>query len=245
LEYGIETKGLVKIIDNKTIIDNINLKIPKGTIHGLIGSNGAGKTITLKILSGILTATTGTIRINNVNIDQTDEKYKEYIGYVPENPTLYGALKVMENLEFISSLHVKSPGMLENRIQNYVDLFNLGEIKDEYARNLSAGETQRVILAAVLIHNPEIILLDEPFYALDPHNQIILRNLLKQKRGEGKTILLATHLLNLAESICDSITLISKGKTLYEGNMSEVSRVFAGASLEDVYVNLSQNEESI
>lgn len=244
MDYGIEIKSLVKIIDKKTVIDDLNITVPKGSIHGLIGSNGAGKTITLKILSGLLAATSGTIRINDINIEHSEEKYKKDMGYVPENPTLYGALKVRENIEFVVSLYPKNHDSVETSIEHYLDLFNLREIEDEYARNLSGGETQRAFLAAVMAHDPEIMLLDEPFHTLDPRSQLIFRTLLNEKRDEGKTILLATHLLNLAESICDSVTLLSKGKTLYDGEIEEIKKAFSGESLEDIYLKLSQNEGS-
>ena len=245
MDYGIEIKSLVKIMGKKTVIDNLDIAIPKGSIHGLIGSNGAGKTVTLKILSGLLTATSGTIRINDLNIEHSEDIYKEYLGYIPENPTLYGALSVRETLEFVASLYPKKLDSLETSIQHYIDLFQLHEIEEEYARNLSGGETQRVLLAAVMVHDPEILLLDEPFHTLDPRSQLILRNLLNEKRDEGKTILLATHFLGLAESICNSVTLLSKGKTLYTGTLEEMTRIFSEESLENIYLKLSQNEGTV
>jgi len=245
LDYGIETKGLVKKLNKKTVIDQLELAIPKGTIHGLIGSNGAGKTTTLKILSGLLPATSGTVRINDLYLGQSNQKYKEFIGYVPETPVLYGALTVRETLEFVASLYYRDYDFAEKQVQNNIDLFNLGEIEKEYTKNISRGETQRVVLASVMVHNPDIILLDEPFYTLDPYSQKTLRMLLREKRDEGKTILLATHLLDLAETMCDSITLLSKGKTLFEGGIEKIKTTYPGASLEDVFITLSNKEETV
>ena len=245
MDYGIETKGLVKKLNKKTVIDQLELAIPKGTIHGLIGSNGAGKTTTLKILSGLLPATSGTVRINDLYLGQSNQKYKEFIGYVPETPVLYGALTVRETLEFVASLYYRDYDFAEKQVQNNIDLFNLGEIEKEYTKNISRGETQRVVLASVMVHNPDIILLDEPFYTLDPYSQKTLRMLLREKRDEGKTILLATHLLDLAETMCDSITLLSKGKTLFEGGIEKIKTTYPGASLEDVFITLSNKEETV
>ena len=245
MDYGIETKGLVKKLTKKTVIDQLELAIPKGTIHGLIGSNGAGKTTTLKILSGLLPATSGTVRINNIYLGQSNEKYKEFIGYVPETPVLYDALTVRETLEFVASLYYQDYDLAEKQIQHYLDLFNLGEIEKEYTKNISRGETQRVILASVMVHNPDIILLDEPFYTLDPYSQKTLRMLLREKRDEGKTILFATHLLDLVETMCDSITLLSKGRTLFEGRVDKIKTTYPGASLEDVFIALTNIEETV
>ena len=245
MDYGIETKGLVKKLTKKTVIDRLELAIPKGTIHGLIGSNGAGKTTTLKILSGLLPATSGTVRLNDLYLGRSNEKYKEFIGYVPESPVLYGALTVRETLEFVASLYYRDYDIAEKQIQHYIDLFNLGEIEKEYTKNISRGETQRVIIASVMVHNPDIILLDEPFYTLDPNSQKTLRSLLREKRDKGKTILLATHLLDLVETMCDSITLLSKGKTLFEGGVDKIKTTYPGASLEDIFITLSNNEETV
>ena len=242
MDTRIETIDLTKVINRKTVLNKLNLSIPEGRIHGLIGSNGAGKTTTLKILSGLIPPTSGIARINNYDVKRTPELAKQYIGYVPENPRLYGALTVKETLEFIASLNSVPRDAAEAKIEHYLSLFKLHQLEEEYTRNLSRGEAQRVLLSSMLVHEPQVLLLDEPFYTLDPHSQRVFREILRNKRENGTTILVATHLLDLAERLCDSITLLSIGNTLFDGTLTEVKEQYGQISLEDVYIDLTEDE---
>jgi ABC-2 type transport system ATP-binding protein len=244
LDNGIETVDLTKVIDKKTVLSRLNLSVPEGVIHGLIGSNGAGKTTTLKILSGLTPPTSGIARINNYDVNRTPELAKQYIGYVPENPRLYGALTVRETLEFVASLNSVPKNVAEPQIERYMRMFSLHRLEEEYTRNLSRGEAQRVLLSSILVHGPPVLLLDEPFFTLDPHTQKVFRELLKEKRENGASILIATHLLELAERICDSITLLSNGNTLIAGSIYEVKESYGDIPLEEIYIKLTEHEVS-
>jgi ABC-2 type transport system ATP-binding protein len=242
LEYGIETVDLVKEINQKTILNKLNLAILKGSIHGLIGSNGAGKTTTLKILSGLIKITSGKVRINGINISYSNEKFKEFIGYVPENPTLYDALTVRETLELSATLNSVPRVEAEKRINYFLNLFQMEINKDQYVGNLSKGEIQRTIICSVLVKKPLIYLFDEPFFSLDPRSQQILRNMMKEEKNRGSCILVATHLLDLAQNICDSFTLLEKGISFFSGTMQDLSKKYKIESLEEAYLKLIDNE---
>jgi ABC-2 type transport system ATP-binding protein len=242
LDYGIETVNLVKKINNKKIIDNLNLAIPKGSIHGLIGSNGAGKTTTLKILSGLIKITSGKVRINGINISYSNEKFKEFIGYVPENPSLYEALTVREILELTATINLVPKEDAERKINYYLDLFQMKKLEDQFVGSLSKGEVQRTIISSVLLKKPLIYLFDEPFYSLDPRSQKVLRNILKEEKKQGSCILVATHLLDLAQNICDSFTLLEKGVSLFSGTIQELSNQYSVESLEEAYLTMSNHE---
>jgi ABC-2 type transport system ATP-binding protein len=242
LDYGIETVNLVKEINKKTIIDNLNLAIPMGSIHGLIGSNGAGKTTTLKILAGLIKITSGKVRINGINISYPNEKFKEYIGYVPENPTLYDALTVRETLELTATINSVPKDDAEKRINHYLDIFQMKSKEDEYIGNLSKGEVQRTIISSVLIKKPLIYLFDEPFYSLDPRSQKVLRLIMKEEKKQGSCILVATHLLEMAQNICDSFTLLEKGVCFFSGSIQELSNQYNVETLEEAYLNLINHE---
>jgi ABC-2 type transport system ATP-binding protein len=242
LDYGIETLNLVKKINKKTIINKLNLAIPMGSIHGLIGSNGAGKTTTLKILSGLIKITSGKVRINGINISYSNEKFKKFIGYVPENPSLYEALTVKETLEFTAIINSVPKDESEKRINYYLDKFQMRKNEDQYIGDLSRGELQRTILSSVFVKKPLIFLFDEPFFSLDPRSQKVLREILKEEKKQGSCILIATHLLDMAQNICDSFTLLEKGVTFFSGTIQDLSRRYSIDSLEDAYLTLSNQE---
>jgi ABC-2 type transport system ATP-binding protein len=238
LDYGIETLNLVKEINKKTIINNLNLAIPKGSIHGLIGSNGAGKTTTLKILSGLIKITSGKVRINGINISYSNEKFKKFIGYVPENPSLYETLTVREILELTAIINSVPKDEAEKRISYYLDVFQMKKNEDQYVGDLSKGEIQRTILSSVFLKKPLIFLLDEPFFSLDPRSQKVLRKTLKEEKKQGSCILVATHLLDLAQNICDSFTLLEKGVSFFSGTIQDLSNQYYIKTLEEAYLTL-------
>ncbi len=241
LDLAIETNNLSKYYGNTEVLSNINLKIPKGRLHALIGSNGAGKTTTLKILSGILKPSKGSVRILGFDIEAQPNKVKEQLGYIPETPTLYSSLSVKEFLDFVGAIYSIPKTTLKTQIKKYNDIFELGSLQRKYIGTLSKGEMQRVLISSLMIREPTIFFLDEPFYSLDPKNAVIFRELLKEKTGQGATVLFATHLIYIAEKICDSFTIIEKGKIIAEGNMKIISnKVDSKFSLEEFFIKVSE-----
>jgi ABC-2 type transport system ATP-binding protein len=237
LNIAIETINLTKIHNNKNIISNLNLKIPEGKIHGLIGSNGAGKTTTLKILCGLIQPTSGLIKITGLNIKKQRDLVKKMIGYLPEDPSLYNSLTVKEMLEYIGTIHSISGDKLESRMKKYTELFDIQPFEEMYIESLSLGEKKRVAVCSLMIREPEIYLLDEPMYALDPRTARTFRKLLIKKKNEGSTILISTHLLDFAEKHCDSVTILEKGLTIMSGKIDYVKEICGSeCSLEDAYI---------
>jgi ABC-2 type transport system ATP-binding protein len=241
LSLGIETINLYKKINKKTILDQLNLSIPKGSIHGLIGSNGAGKTTTLKILMGLVKPTSGIVRIDGNNIEYTSYKYKGKIGYLPEGPNFYQNLSIRELLEFSTALYNIDLEESNKRIDHFLNLFQIKAIERELISNLSRGELQRVAICSTMIKKPMILLLDEPFYTLDPKSQKIFEKLIIEEKKKNSCILLATHLLEYADKICDSITLISKGKSIFSGNLENLTQTYSYSSLSELYFHFEEN----
>jgi ABC-2 type transport system ATP-binding protein len=216
------------------------MKVCNGEIHGLLGSNGAGKTTTLKILTGLAKPSSGIVRVNGFNVETQQEKVKNFIGYLPENPILYRELKVKEVLYFIGLIYSIPENILQERINKYVSIFDISELLNEYVGFLSRGELQRVTICSIMIKEPLIFLLDEPFFSLDPKNVLILIEQLKEKSKFGSTILLTTNLLNLAKKVCDNFTIIEKGKTAYNGSLIDLkNNLTKYSSLYDIYINFT------
>lgn len=237
---AVETKNICKLYGNVLVVDNLNLRVEKGGIHALVGSNGAGKTTTLQILSGIIRPTSGSARIIGHDIEMQPLMAKRLIGYVPENPSLYQSLIVEEFLEFIGELYSVPREQREFRIENYSNLLDIESISQKFIGSLSKGEQQRVLICSLMIREPQLFLLDEPFFALDPRGARTLRNMLQEKAASGSTVLLATHQLEVAERLCDTFTIIEKGRKIADGTLRELKeKVGRPSSLEDIYLHLT------
>lgn len=238
---AVETKNICKIYGNVLVVDNLNLRVEKGDIHALVGSNGAGKTTTLQILSGIIRPTSGSARIIGHDIELQPLMAKRLIGYVPENPSLYQSLIVEEFLVFIGELYSVPRELREFRIENYSNLLDIESISQKFIGSLSKGEQQRVLICSLMIREPQLFLLDEPFYALDPRGARTLRNMLEEKAASGSTVLLATHQLEVAERLCDKFTIIEKGRKIADGTLRELKEKVGqiSSSLEEIYLHLT------
>lgn len=219
MQYGIETINLSKAYSKITRLDNLNLSIPYGKCHLLLGPNGAGKTTCLKILAGLETSTKGRAIIHGFDVKSQPLEVKKRIGYLPENPIIYDSLKTYEFLEFIGEIFSIPNDVFLNRIKHYSEKLEINEYLKSFIGDLSKGETQRVIIVSMLIREPKIFILDEPFYALDPIGSITFRNILKEKCSQGATVIIATHILEFAQKIGDSYTILDKGKTKRQGNL--------------------------
>jgi ABC-2 type transport system ATP-binding protein len=241
-QYAIETFDLTKRFGEHIAVDCLNLKVEEGTIHTLLGPNGAGKTTVLNMLSGVLKPTKGTAQILGHNIDKEPEKAKNLIGYLPEEPQIYEILTVREFLRLIGRAYSVPKSELEGRIDEYLKLFDLTSVEQVFCGALSHGMKQRVVVCSVLIHDPKVILLDEPFYGLDPASSRLFKVFLRERVAKGCTILVSTHILEIAERFCDKVTILNEGRVAAEGTLEEL-RVKAGAgkdtSLEDVFLVLT------
>jgi len=237
----IELKGLTKKYGNLMAVDNLNLMIPKGEIFGFIGPNGAGKTTTINMIGGILAPTFGTVMICGINMESYPEKAKRKIGFIPERPYLYEKLTGIEFLKFIADLYGVSEDVFLTKSQEKLEMFFLSDRSDDLIESYSHGMKQRLVMAAALVHDPEVIIVDEPMVGLDPLAIKMVKNLFRRLAEQGVTIFISTHTLKVAEDICDRIGIIHKGALIASGTPEDLKREVneIDADLEQVFIRLT------
>jgi len=237
---------MIKLINltkrfNKTLaVDHINLEVKSGSIMGFLGPNGAGKTTTIKMMVGILKPTDGRILLNGIDISKEPLKAKYIVGYIPDRPFIYEKLTGYEFLLFISSLYNIAKKEADSKIERLLDRFELLDFKDELIETYSHGMKQRLIMCSAFIHDPDILIIDEPMVGLDPKGIKMIKELLKNYANKGKTIFVSTHSLDMAEAISDEIAIISKGKIIANGTIDKL-KIKAGidGELEDIFLKLT------
>ncbi len=238
----IELKDLTKIYVDFPAVDNLNLAVQKGEVFGFIGPNGAGKTTTIKMMGGILDPTRGSIMIAGINMKDNPEKAKSKIGFIPDRPYLYEKLTGMEFLKFTADLYkVNKDGFLK-KAKEKLDMFSLSDWSNELIESYSHGMRQRLIMAAALLHDPEVIIVDEPMVGLDPVAIMLVKDLFKDLAKQGVTIFMSTHTLKIAEDICDRIGVIHKGRLIATGTTEDLQREaqVTDADLEKAFLNLTK-----
>jgi len=218
----LEIKNLVKNYGKFKAVNNLNLKIDTGAIFGFVGPNGAGKTTTMKIMAGLMKADSGNVFINDVDIIANPAKLKDKIGYVPDFFGVYDNLKVSEYMDFYAGTYYIPYSERKEITDNLLELVNLTEKKDSYVDLLSRGMKQRLCLARSLIHSPEILILDEPASGLDPRARVEMKEILKQLRDMGKTIIISSHILPELAEMCTSIGIIERGQMVVSGTVNEI-----------------------
>lgn len=214
--------NLVKNYGKFKAVDNLSLEIGKGEIFGFVGANGAGKTTTMKIVAGLLKATSGTVVVAGMDIMQNPVTYKNKIGYMPDFFGVYDDLKVTEYMDFYSGVYGIEKSQRPRLMDELLELVNLTDKKDFYVDNLSRGMKQRLCLARSLIHNPELLILDEPASGLDPKARIEMKEVLKELRELGKTIIISSHILPELAELCTSIGIIERGKMVVSGTVADI-----------------------
>ncbi|HXY29258.1 MAG TPA: ABC transporter ATP-binding protein [Gemmatimonadaceae bacterium] len=237
----IELRALTKRYGSFTAVDAISLDVPRGQLFGFLGPNGAGKTTTLRMIAGILRPTSGTVRIKGIDIDVDPTAAKSVLGYIPDRPFIYDKLTGAEFLRFVAGLYGQDGALVERRMDELLALFDLTEWRDELVESYSHGMRQKLIISSALIHRPEVIVVDEPLVGLDPKAARILKDLFREYTRRGHTILMSTHTLAVAESVCDRIAIIHGGRIRAAGTMEEMyASVEAGAKgLEELFLRLT------
>lgn len=223
----------------KKAVDNISLKVDAGNIYGFIGHNGAGKTTTIKAIVGILDFTEGEILIDGISIKDNPIECKSKIAYIPDNPDIYESLTGIQYLSFISDVFAVDKKQREELIKKYADLLELTKYLGDLISSYSHGMKQKLVIISALVHRPKLLVLDEPFVGLDPRASHSLKELMREFCDEGSAIFFSTHVLDVAEKLCDKIAIIKDGEIIAEGNTSEV---IGDSSLEDVFMELTKNE---
>lgn len=243
----IKLANLTKKYSDIIAVDNLNLHIRKGEIFGFIGPNGAGKTTTIKMLGGILEPTSGRIEICGIDIKDEPESAKRKIGFIPDRPYLYEKLTGMEFLKFTADLYNVDEAVFEKESQDSLNMFSLSAWSDELIESYSHGMKQRLIMAAALLHSPDVIVVDEPMVGLDPLAIKMVKELFIRLAAEGVTIFMSTHTLKVAEEVCDRIGIIHKGSMIATGTISDLKdkAQFVEADLEEVFIKLIMEENNL
>ncbi len=241
----IELEGITKKYADFTAVSSLNLTANPGEIFGFIGPNGAGKTTTIKIISGILAPTTGRIRICGIDIQQQPVAAKKKIGFIPDRPYLYEKLTGLEFMQFTADLYGVNKNEFRQKAETELKRFALSDWSNELIESYSHGMRQRLIFAAALVHDPQVLVVDEPMVGLDPVAIIMVKDLFRQLAQNGVTVFMSTHTLKVAEDICDRLGVINKGRMIATGTTEDLQREagVSDADLEQVFLNLTTHEE--
>ena len=241
----IEIKNLSKSYKKgKKVIDSINLEIKDGEIFGFLGPNGAGKTTTIKMITGILEIDEGDIKIDNKSIINNPLEAKKQIGYVSDNPDIFLKLKGIEFLNFIADIYEVPENIRKERIESLSKEFDIYNVLNDKIQNYSHGMRQKIIVVSVLLHNPKNWILDEPLTGLDPKSSFYLKNKMKEHAKNNNTVFFSTHILEIAEKLCDRIGIINNGKLLFVGTIDELREAKKeDASLEELFMEITKSNE--
>jgi ABC-2 type transport system ATP-binding protein len=240
----IQLSELTKRYGRFTAVDSIDLNVPRGELFGFLGPNGAGKTTTLRMIAGILQPTAGHIRIAGIDLVDRPMDAKAKLGFIPDRPFIYEKLSGMEFLRFVAGLYGQQGAQVDRRAQELLALFDLEPWRDELVESYSHGMRQKLIISSAFVHRPEVIVVDEPMVGLDPKAARILKDLFREYVNRGHTIMMSTHTLEVAESLCDRIAIIQGGKIRAEGTMAELRTQSEDGTerLEAIFLKLTGEE---
>jgi ABC-2 type transport system ATP-binding protein len=220
----VRAEGLVKRYDGTLAVAGVDLSVDRGEIFGLVGPNGAGKTTTLRILATLLRPSAGEAEIAGMSVTRNPDQVRRVLGFMPDAFGVYDDMKVWEYLDFFARCYGLAPAHRRRMIGDLLELVDLGDKRDAYVQTLSRGMQQRLCLAHALVHDPEVLLLDEPASGLDPRARVELRELLRELRSLGKTILISSHILPELEELCTSVAIVDRGQVLAQGRVADIER---------------------
>lgn len=222
-------------------VQNLDLQIDAGTVFGFLGPNGSGKSTTLKMIMGLLKADSGNLNVYGINVTNNPWEVKKIIGYVPESPRLYDFLTGLEYLDFIADVYGLDPQTKKIRIEEYLNAFDLENRENEMISGYSHGMQQKIAIIAALIHKPKLLVLDEPLSGLDPKSARIVKDLVHKMATEGVTTILSTHVLEIADAVCDKIAILYQGSKIAEGKPAELRQQskMPDSTLEDIFLKLT------
>ncbi|MEO7104019.1 MAG: ABC transporter ATP-binding protein [Gemmatimonadaceae bacterium] len=236
----IKLEGLTKRYGTFPAVAGINLTVNRGELFGLLGPNGAGKTTTLRMLAGILEPTAGTVTIGGVNLAENPVEAKSKLGFIPDRPFIYEKLTGVEFLRFVAGLYGQGGVEIDRRGDELLALFDLLRWKNELVETYSHGMRQKLIIASAFVHRPEVIVVDEPMVGLDPKAAHLLKDLFRGYVDRGNTIIMSTHTLEVAETLCDRVAIVQHGKILAMGTIAELrAKSDPSTTLEQIFLRLT------
>ena len=240
----IQIRALSKHFGDLEAVTNLNLDIPQGEFFAFLGPNGAGKTTTIKMLAGLLKPSGGTAILGGFDIQKEPEQAKARLAYVPDFPYVYDKLTSAEFMQFVGDIFCLEPQVIENRTDALFDRFHLDDYRHELAENLSHGTRQRLVISSALLHEPEVLVIDEPMVGLDPMHARIVKDEFKARSRAGMTIFLSTHQLSVAEELADRVGIIHSGRLIALGTVEELRNLSVEkGALENVFLSLVDAEE--
>lgn len=238
----IKLNNVTKVYRGFRAVDNLNLQIKKGVVFGFLGPNGAGKTTTIKMMAGVLKPTEGQILIDGIDIDHDPSEAKRRIGFVPDQPFVYEKLTGREFLQFVAGLYgLNHSQSLNGNMTQLLELFELSHWSDELIESFSHGMKQRLIMCSALLHEPKVIVVDEPMVGLDPRAARLVKDIFRDQAQKGRTIFMSTHSLEVAQEVCQEIAIIQAGKIIATGTAEDLKRqAGVGGNLENIFLKLTE-----
>ncbi len=233
-------RNLKKKFGKKQVLNGVNFEIKKGEIVGYLGPNGSGKTTTLRIIMNGIEKDEGEIIFRNNTIRKDDVYYKKYIGYMPENATPFDFLNAYEYLEFLCKIYDIDKNKINEKIEEMLKVFGLNKDRKKIIRNYSKGMKQKLLFIGSIIHNPELLILDEPFSGIEPQTAMLMKNLIIEMKKQGTAIIFSSHILEIVEKLADRVILLHKGKNVGEGMVSDLRQK---GGLEEFFTFLTDNNE--
>jgi ABC-2 type transport system ATP-binding protein len=239
---AIEIQHVTKCYGRMRAVDDVSLSIRRGEVFAFLGPNGAGKTTTIKMVTGLLIPDTGTITVCGHPVtDENGRAAKSHMAYVPDQPFLYEKLSAREFLRFVGQMYSMSPAQVAERSEHYMERLQVAGYADQLAEGYSHGMKQRTVLAAALLHDPEVLVVDEPMIGLDPRSVRTVKELFREFADEGRTVFMSTHTLEVAEAIADRIAIINQGRIVACGTLDELrAKAAAENRLEDIFLDLTE-----
>ena len=239
-------EGVTKKFGSFTAVDDLNLKVRAGELFGFLGPNGAGKTTTIKMITGLLQPTSGRLEVAGFDLSENPEEAKRRLGFIPDRPFLYEKLTADEFLAFIGGLWELSDKTVARRSDRLFELFELIDWRDELIESYSHGMRQKLILAAALMHEPEVIVVDEPMVGLDPKSIRLVKDIFKKFCARGKTVFMSTHTLAIAEETCTRVAIIQDGRVRAQGTLEDLRRLSrtTHTHLEPIFLKLTEGEKT-
>ncbi|MGE3166460.1 MAG: ABC transporter ATP-binding protein [Planctomycetota bacterium] len=238
---AIEVVGLAKRYVTREVLRGVDLTVPRGIVFGYIGPNGAGKSTTVKILTGLIGSFQGSARVCGLDLRQAPQEVKARLGYVPENAQLFEQLTVAEHLRFVGRLHHLKEETIEQRGTAILEAFELRARRDSRLGSLSKGMRQKVLIASALLHDPEVLFLDEPLTGLDVNATLMVKELIRALADSGKTVFYCSHIMEVVERVSDRVAIIDDGRIVADGSVAQLRGAALDASLEAVFRRITKN----